>query len=134
MLQTETVGGKRQVHVLDCYVFSSLCVQFLILHTVRLETLLHFLNVCAASCDGMESRLLSFSFDFKCIFQNTNMQGFWPVESWGVRRPVTTGAARAALTRAFQHKSAIYSHQLPIVQFIGKVTDLTVTTIDQLHY
>jgi hypothetical protein len=28
------VGGKRQVHVLDRYVFSSLWVQFLILHTV----------------------------------------------------------------------------------------------------
>jgi len=28
------VGGKRQAHVLDRCVFSSLCVQFLLFHTV----------------------------------------------------------------------------------------------------
>ena len=41
--------------------------------------------------------------------QNTAQFRHLPVESWGVGRPVSTGAARAALARAFLHKRATYS-------------------------
>jgi hypothetical protein len=59
-------------------------------------------------CEIQGQVIIMHELDSSTPWQNTAQFQHLPVESWRVGRPVSTGAARAAWTRAFQHERAIY--------------------------